>query len=110
VAGLPYLRAEAVFAVRNEMAMTLDDVLAHRTRARVLARDASADACDLVAALLGGELGWTPDVQATHVERYREEIEHERRALDLTAPSGAERTRQPGWVPGVRPPRTSTER
>ncbi|MGH9048787.1 MAG: FAD-dependent oxidoreductase, partial [Acidimicrobiia bacterium] len=44
VPGLPYLRAEAVFAVRHEMATTLDDVLSRRTRARLLARDASARA------------------------------------------------------------------
>ena len=31
VRGLAYLRAEAVFAVRHEMALTLDDVLARRT-------------------------------------------------------------------------------
>ena len=32
VPGLPYLRAEALWAVRHEMAMTVDDVLARRTR------------------------------------------------------------------------------
>ncbi len=31
--GLPYLRAEAVYAARYEMAWTLDDVLSRRTRA-----------------------------------------------------------------------------
>ena len=36
VPGLPYRRAEAVYAVRNEMATTLDDVLTRRTRARLL--------------------------------------------------------------------------
>ena len=36
VDGLPYLRAEAIHAVRHEMALTLDDVLSRRTRARVL--------------------------------------------------------------------------
>ena len=40
--GLPYLRAEAVYAVRHEMARTVDDVLSRRTRARLLGRDASA--------------------------------------------------------------------
>ncbi len=34
VPGLPYLRAEARYAVRHEMAQTLDDVLSRRTRAR----------------------------------------------------------------------------
>ena len=37
VPGLPYRRAEAVYAVREEMATTLDDVLSRRTRARLLA-------------------------------------------------------------------------
>ena len=32
VPGLPYLRAEAIFAVRYEMAIALDDVLSRRTR------------------------------------------------------------------------------
>ena len=44
VAGLPYLKAEAVYAARYEMARTVDDVLARRTRARLLARDAADDA------------------------------------------------------------------
>ena len=42
VAGLPYLRAEAVWAVRHEMAGTLADVLARRTRALILDREATA--------------------------------------------------------------------
>ena len=42
VPGLPYVRAEAVYAVRHEMATTVDDVLARRTRARLQAREASA--------------------------------------------------------------------
>ena len=44
VAGLPYLRAEAVWAARHEMAHTLADVLARRTRALILDRDAAAEA------------------------------------------------------------------
>ena len=59
MAGLPYLRAEAVYAARHEMATTVDDVLARRTRARLQARDASAAAAADVAALLAAELGWS---------------------------------------------------
>jgi len=65
VPGLPYLRAEAVYAARHEMVVTLDDLLSRRTRARVLARDASADAAPAVAALLAPELGWS-DTEADH--------------------------------------------
>ena len=44
VPGLAYSQAEVVYAVRAEMARTVDDVLSRRTRARLLARDASAAA------------------------------------------------------------------
>ena len=39
IAGLPYLKAEAIYAARFEMARTLDDVLARRTRALILDRE-----------------------------------------------------------------------
>ena len=41
VPTLPYLRAEAVYAVRHEMATTLDDVLLRRTRAHLFDRPAT---------------------------------------------------------------------
>jgi glycerol-3-phosphate dehydrogenase len=59
VPGLPYQRAEAVYAARYEMARTVDDVLARRTRALILARDASAEAAAGVAQLMAPELGWS---------------------------------------------------
>jgi glycerol-3-phosphate dehydrogenase len=103
VAGLPYLRAEAVFAARHEMALTLDDVLGRRTRARLLARDASAEAADAVAELVGGVLGWSAQERADQVRTYRDRIERERAALEEPAPSGRDHdAAQPGWVPGVR--------
>ena len=43
VPTLPYLRAEAVYAVRHEMATTLDDVLLRRTRAHLFDRPATLD-------------------------------------------------------------------
>ncbi|MBA3287009.1 MAG: glycerol-3-phosphate dehydrogenase/oxidase, partial [Acidimicrobiia bacterium] len=58
VAGLPYLRAEAVYAVRHEMAATLGDVLTRRTRAHLFDRAATLDAASDVATLMAGELGW----------------------------------------------------
>ncbi len=44
VPGLPYLRVEAVWAARQEMARTLTDVLARRTRCLILDRRATAAA------------------------------------------------------------------
>lgn len=58
VRGLSYRRAEAVYAVRHEMAVTLDDVLSRRTRGLILDRDAALDAAAATAALIAPELGW----------------------------------------------------
>ena len=81
VAGLPYRRAEAVYAVRYEMATTLDDVLSRRTRARLLDRDATAAAAEDVAELVGEELGWTADERARQVAAYRQAAERERQPV-----------------------------
>ncbi len=78
VPGLPYLRAEATYAVRHEMARTLDDVLSRRTRARLLARDASADAAASVAELLAPELGWSEVERDGQVAAYRAAVAAER--------------------------------
>jgi glycerol-3-phosphate dehydrogenase len=83
VPGLPYLRAEAVFAARYEMARTLDDVLSRRTRARLLARDDSAAAAGEVAALLAQELGWDAHEVERQVAAYRRSIDEERNAPEL---------------------------
>ncbi len=77
VPGLPYRRAEAVYAVRYEMATTLDDVLSRRTRARILARDASAEAADDVAGLIGTELGWDEADRSRQVDDYRSSVARE---------------------------------
>lgn len=67
VPGLPYLRAEAVYAVRHEMALTLDDVLSRRTRARLQDRAATVAAAPAVAALIAPELGWDDTELAAQV-------------------------------------------
>lgn len=108
VPGLPYLRAEAVYAAEHEMARNLDDVLSHRTRSRLLARDASAEAAESVAGLIAGPLGWSPEKQAAEVERYRASVAEERGAASSPAPgipTGDVRASE-GWVPGIRMPRS----
>lgn len=70
VTGLPYLRAEAVFAARYEMATTVDDVLSRRTRARLLDRSASIAAAPLAADLIGDVLGLDSDARAAQVAAY----------------------------------------
>jgi glycerol-3-phosphate dehydrogenase len=83
VPGLPYVRAEAVYAARYEMARSVDDVLSRRTRARLLSRDASVAAAGRVAALMADDLGWDADDRARQVAWYRAGAEHERDAAHL---------------------------
>ncbi len=78
VPGLPYVRAEAVFAARHEMATTLDDVLLRRTRAHLEHRDATAAAAPAVADLLAAELGWSPDERDRQLAAYRSICDAER--------------------------------
>ena len=58
VPGLPYTKAEAVYAARSEMSVTLDDVLSRRTRARLFDRPAAMDAAGDVARLIAVDMGW----------------------------------------------------
>jgi glycerol-3-phosphate dehydrogenase len=56
-AALPYTFAQTVFAVRFEMARTLEDVLSRRTRSLLLDSAATARAAPAVASLMARELG-----------------------------------------------------
>ena len=57
VPGLPYLRAEVLWAARHEMAVTVDDVLSRRTRATLRDSRAAAAAAGEVADLLAPIIG-----------------------------------------------------
>jgi glycerol-3-phosphate dehydrogenase len=83
VPGLPYRRAEALYAARYEMAVTVDDVLSRRTRSRLLSRDASAAAAHDVAELLASELGWSETELADQVDRFRAALAREREVPGL---------------------------
>jgi len=54
---LPYIAAEVVWAARQEMARTLEDVLARRTRALFLNAEAAIAMAPEVARILAVELG-----------------------------------------------------
>jgi glycerol-3-phosphate dehydrogenase len=82
IASLPYVRAEAVYAARYEMAQNLEDVLARRTRALLLARDECAAAADDVAALVAPELGWDHTESARQAEVFRALVARERASAE----------------------------
>jgi glycerol-3-phosphate dehydrogenase len=83
VAGLPYVRAEAVYAARYEMARTVDDVLSRRTRARLLSRDASAAAAPDVAELIGEVLGLPAEERTGQAAAYQAAAKAERASAGL---------------------------
>lgn len=56
-AALPYTWGQVVYAVRSEMARTVDDVLARRTRTLLLDAQAAVRCAPEVAALMARELG-----------------------------------------------------
>jgi glycerol-3-phosphate dehydrogenase len=58
---LPFRRREVVWAARHEMARTVEDVLARRTRALFLDARAAIEAAPTVADLLARELGRSDD-------------------------------------------------
>ena len=64
--ALPYVKAEVIWAARHEMARTVEDVLARRTRALFLNARAALAMAPAVADLMASELGWD-DVTRTKI-------------------------------------------
>jgi glycerol-3-phosphate dehydrogenase len=69
--ALPVLRGEVVWAARHELARTVEDVLARRTRALLLDARASMEAAPAAAALLAEALGRDDGWAAAQVAAYR---------------------------------------
>jgi len=65
-----HLEAEVAWAASDELAASLDDVLARRTRLAQERADHGAAIAPRVAEILGHELGWDAGVQGGEVARY----------------------------------------
>jgi glycerol-3-phosphate dehydrogenase len=74
-AELPYFAAEVVWAAREEMARSVEDVLARRTRALFLNAKAAIRMAPRVAALLARELGQDKKWQVDQVEKFNKTAE-----------------------------------
>ena len=70
--ALPYTAAEVVWAVRREMALTVEDVLARRTRALFLNARAAAEMAPRVARLVAAERRCDEAWERAEVECFRE--------------------------------------
>jgi glycerol-3-phosphate dehydrogenase len=58
VDGRPFLEAEVAWAVRNELALSVDDVLSRRLRLSPELGDGRGRVADRVASIMARELGW----------------------------------------------------
>lgn len=70
-AALPYAKAEVIWAARHEMARTVEDVLARRTRALFLNARAAVEMSPAVAGLMASELGWDEATRAKQIASFR---------------------------------------
>ena len=68
--ALPYTKAEVVWAVQNEMAMTVEDVLARRTRSLFLDTKAAIEAAPMVASIMAPLLHQTEQWQQQQVTAF----------------------------------------
>jgi glycerol-3-phosphate dehydrogenase len=70
--ALPYTGAEIVWAARNELAVTIEDALARRTRALFLNAKAAVDIAPRAAALMARELGRDTNWMRQQVSAFNE--------------------------------------
>ena len=72
---LPYIRAEVLYACRQEMAMTPYDILARRTSITLEDRKRGLGVVDEVATLMAKEQQWSPEQQKSMVDAFRSVME-----------------------------------
>jgi glycerol-3-phosphate dehydrogenase len=77
VEGLPQILAEIVYAARYEMALTLADAMARRTRLAMLAGRDSVRCAPVAAEALARELGWSGAETERQIAQYAAEFERE---------------------------------
>jgi len=71
---MPVLAAEAVYAVEEEMALTLEDFMARRTDLMLFEPQHGLEAAGRAADLMGEALGWGRRQRREQVERYRQAV------------------------------------
>jgi glycerol-3-phosphate dehydrogenase len=76
---LPYIWGEIDFAVTDDLARTVDDVLTRRVPVALVGRDQGLDVAEDVAARVAGRLGWSGEATARELARYRQAVAASRR-------------------------------
>ena len=75
VPGLPYTGADLVYAVREEMAATLSDLLIRRTHIAFETRDHGASIAPRATDIVAPVLGWSKDDRSAQLRAYEHEVE-----------------------------------
>jgi glycerol-3-phosphate dehydrogenase len=86
IPGLPYTRAELVYAAREEMAQTLDDVLARRTRAVIQRAQPTMAAAHAAATLIAPDMGWDEQTASNQAAQFIETCQKELLTAGLDLP------------------------
>ena len=88
-----YLAAEVVYAVTNEGARHLDDVLARRTRVSIETFDRGIASARPAAELMARELGWTREQTDEEVDHWLRRVEAERQSQLMATDQEADEAR-----------------
>jgi glycerol-3-phosphate dehydrogenase len=86
IAGLPYTGAELVYAAREEMAQTLEDVLERRTRAMIQRAQPTIAAALAAALLIAPDMGWDAEEASEQAARFIESCQKELMTAGLDLP------------------------
>lgn len=89
VPGLAPLRAEIAYCVRNEMAVTIEDVLMRRTGLQLFSWRAAAAAAAPTAGIMARELGWSTEFARSAADEYVARINRWLQLAGLPASSEA---------------------
>ncbi|MBO0725347.1 MAG: glycerol-3-phosphate dehydrogenase/oxidase, partial [Blastocatellia bacterium] len=89
VEGLPQILAEVVYAARYEMALTLADVMARRTRLAMLAGTEALNCAAVVADSMANELGWSGEQTERQIAQFTAEFEREFTVSACVAPGNS---------------------
>ncbi len=74
VEGLAPLRAEVVHCIRNEMAITIEDILFRRLGVQLYSWRSAIHAAPAVASFLAGELGWSDEFVRSATRQYVDKV------------------------------------
>jgi glycerol-3-phosphate dehydrogenase len=105
VPGRPFLEAEVAWAVRHELALSVDDVLSRRLRLSPELADRGAVVAPRVAEIMAAELGWGASRRDVEAETYLASAREEYGIAPSSSPADSER--EPAFVaPSVHGPIT----